>query len=92
MEDTYASCCAIPKKTPSRKLPVWATRKHLMLLGGAVVVGGMAFNWSWLTAIGVAPILLALAPCGIICAFGFCAMGMKNTPAAPTASPDKPVN
>ncbi len=87
MEDTSATCCAASAKSTSSRLPAWVTRNRLMMAGGAVVVGGLALNWGWLTAIGVAPILLAVAPCGIMCALGLCAMGMKKTPATPTTPP-----
>ena len=90
MEETSASCCAPTARNPSGHLPAWATRNRLMMAGGAVVVGGMVFNWGWLTAIGVAPILLAVAPCGIMCALGLCMMGMKKTPTAPTVIPTNP--
>ena len=92
MEDTSASCCSTPDKSASGRLPAWATRNRMMMAGGAVVVGGLALNWGWLTAIGVAPILLAVAPCGIICALGLCATGMQKAPAAPTITPDKPLD
>ena len=91
MEDTPA-CCATPDKAASSRLPAWATRNRLMMAGGAVAVGGLALNWGWLTAIGAAPILLAVAPCGIMCAVGLCAMGMKKSPAPPTITPDKPLH
>lgn len=87
MEDTSGECCATPNKIASSRWPVWATRNRLMIAGGAVVIGGLALNWGWLTAIGVAPILLAVAPCGIMCVLGLCAMGMKKTPAAPPTPP-----
>lgn len=87
MEDTSASCCTTTERAPSTRVPAWATRNRLMMAGGAVVIGGMALNWGWLTAIGVAPILLAVAPCGIMCALGLCAMGMKKTPAATPTTP-----
>jgi hypothetical protein len=47
------------------------------LIGLAVVliVAGGAFNWSWLVAAGVAPIILATAPCLVMCALGLCMMG-----------------
>ena len=87
MDDTSADCCVTPVTSTSGRLPTLATRNRLMMAGGAVVIGGLALNWGWLTAIGVAPILLAVAPCGIMCALGLCAMGMKKTPAArPTPS------
>ena len=90
MEDISASCCATSDKGTAGRLPAWATRNRLRMAGGAVVVGGLALNWGWLTAIGVAPILLAVAPCGIMCGLGLCAMGMKKTPAAPLVIPTIP--
>ena len=39
----------------------------------AVLLGaGLALNWSWLVAVGVAPLLVALAPCAAMCALGLC--------------------
>jgi hypothetical protein len=49
-------------------------RRGLILLAVAVLGAGVALNWGWLVAIGVAPILLALAPCAAMCALGLCAM------------------
>lgn len=49
-------------------------RRGLILLAVAVLGAGAALNWGWLVAIGVAPILLALAPCAVMCAVGLCAM------------------
>lgn len=47
-------------------------RRALILIGITVAGAGIAFNWSWLAAIGVAPILLSLAPCAAMCALGLC--------------------
>lgn len=49
-------------------------RRSLLILALIVIGAGAAFNWSWLTAIGVAPVILSLAPCAIMCATGFCMM------------------
>lgn len=50
-------------------------RRGLIILAVAVVtvlaVGGW-FNWGWLVAAGIAPILLAVAPCAVMCALGLC--------------------
>ena len=32
-----------------------------------------AFNWSWLVALGIAPILVAVLPCLAMCALSLCA-------------------
>jgi len=53
----------------------WLTgRRGLILAGIAVVAVGLALSWNWLTAIGLAPIILSLAPCAAMCAVGACAM------------------
>ena len=38
------------------------------------------FSWGWLVAAGIAPILLAAAPCAAMCALGLCMSGMKSKP------------
>lgn len=57
-------------------LPPWLKGRHaLLLLAGALIAAGLALNWGWLTAIGAAPIILALAPCLAMCALGLCMQG-----------------
>jgi hypothetical protein len=48
--------------------------RGLVVLGGAVIAVGLALNWSWLVAIGVAPLLLTALPCVAMCALGLCMM------------------
>lgn len=50
-------------------------RRGLILTAMAVIGAGMALNWGWLTAIGAAPLILALAPCAVMCGLGLCIMG-----------------
>lgn len=50
-------------------------RRVLIALAIAVVGAGAALNWGWLVAIGLAPLLLSLAPCAVMCALGVCMMG-----------------
>jgi YHS domain-containing protein len=47
-------------------------RRTLFVLAALLIVGGIALNWGWLVAIGVAPILVALLPCAVMCALGLC--------------------
>lgn len=49
-------------------------RRVLIALAIAVVGAGAALNWGWLVALGVAPLLLSLAPCAVMCALGVCMM------------------
>ena len=44
-----------------------------LVLAAVAVVAGAAFNWSWLVAVGVAPLLLTLLPCAAMCALHLCA-------------------
>ncbi len=56
--------------------PRWLMRKRLLFIGAATVMGGgMALNWGWLTAIGLAPVLVSLAPCAAMCGLGLCMKG-----------------
>jgi hypothetical protein len=47
-------------------------RRGLFALGGAALVAGLAFNWSWLVAVGAAPLILGIGPCLVMCALGLC--------------------
>lgn len=61
-------------------------RRGLMLFGGAAVVAGIVFNWSWFVAGGLAPILLAVAPCAAMCALGLCVNKMMGDKSCSTES------
>lgn len=47
-------------------------RRGLIILAIVALVAGLALNWSWLVAAGVAPLLLAVLPCIAMCALGLC--------------------
>ena len=54
----------------------WLSKQRTVLLAGLGTLGaGLALNWDWLTAVGVAPILLSLAPCAAMCGLGLCMRG-----------------
>ena len=60
--------------------PKWMTRKRLLLVSVIIMIGsGLALNWGWLTAAGLAPILVSLAPCGVMCGLGLCMKGGTGT-------------
>ena len=40
----------------------------------ALIGAGLWLNWGWVAAIGAAPLILALAPCAVMCGLGYCAM------------------
>lgn len=50
----------------------FAGRRGLILLAVLVLGVGAALNWGWLVAVGIAPLLVAFAPCALMCAAGVC--------------------
>jgi hypothetical protein len=65
--------------TPSPRLsapwaPSWIkSRQGLIFAAAAVLIAGAAaLGWPWLVAAGIAPLLLAAAPCLAMCALGLC--------------------
>lgn len=65
-------------------------RRGLILLALVLVSAGLFLSWGWLAAAGIAPILLALAPCAAMCALGLCMnkMGGKSCSSDPAAAAD----
>lgn len=55
-----------------------ANRWVILAFASIVVIIGAALNWNWLVAAGVAPILVALAPCAVMCTLGLCAIKMRG--------------
>ena len=62
------------------------------LAAAAVVLAAPAlwFGWPWLVAAGLAPLIIAMAPCAVMCAVGACSMGKscKKSEADNAASSD----
>ena len=47
-------------------------RRGLILLAVAVVGAGAVLGWDWLVAVGIAPLLVVVAPCAVMCVLGLC--------------------
>jgi hypothetical protein len=59
--------------------------RNRLLVGGAalaLIAAGLIWQWSWLVAIGVAPLLLSAAPCVAMCALGLCMHRMSGAAGA----------
>ncbi len=51
----------------------WLSGRRIWWIAAALALAaGAALNWSWLVAIGVAPLLVAALPCVAMCALGLC--------------------
>ena len=66
---------------------VFGNRFGLLAVAALVLSLGAYANWGWLVAAGIAPMLLSVAPCAAMCAFGMCTMGMSKTPSVNAQSP-----
>ena len=83
------STADVPLKTDWRALArhYLVNRWVLLALGGGLIGIAAVFNWGWLVAAGVAPILISLAPCAIMCGLGLCGMKMMGACEKQSASP-----
>ncbi len=57
-------------------------RWALTISGSAIAAAGLALGWDWLTAVGLAPLILSVAPCAIMCALGLCMMSRGSSSSA----------
>ena len=66
-------------------------RRGLGIAAMAIIGAGLWLNWGWFAAIGFAPLILAVAPCAVMCGLGLCMMGGSKSCASktdPAATPD----
>lgn len=66
-------------------------RRGIIALALAAAAVALYLGWGWLAAIGIAPLLVALAPCAAMCALGLCMKkgGGKASAAGSTAADGK---
>jgi len=84
-EPATAQSDSVP--TTVQRLGDWAlSPQGLTVTGIAGVAIGLAVNWSWLVAVGLAPLILSLGPCAVMCALGLC-MHMRNGSHASAGKP-----
>lgn len=65
-------------------------RRGLLALAAIALVSGLALNWSWLIAAGIAPFLLGVLPCVAMCALGLCMTKMGGKSCSTDAASGKP--
>lgn len=79
------------RNLPRILLPNLIGNRRVMILGSMAVIGaGFAFNWNWLTAVGAAPLILALAPCAVMCGLGMCMTGGSKSCSSKTKLAETP--
>ena len=82
METTKAGDQSLTRIVIKRARYFLGGHRGLILLTVSALGAGLVLNWSWLVAAGIAPLLLALAPCAAMCALGLCMnkMGRRSSP------------
>ncbi len=53
-------------------------RRGIIILAVIALGAGAVLKWDWLVAAGLAPLLIALAPCALMCAAGLCMSKMMG--------------
>jgi hypothetical protein len=75
-----------------------AARYYLGGSTGLVVIAtfalgaGAYFNWGWLVAAGIAPLIITVLPCAAMCALGLCMGGRSKTSNADQSASDGAAN
>jgi hypothetical protein len=85
---TSKSCCSAGTKRGGS----WASDRRLLIAAALVIgAGALWMGWPWLVVAGVAPLLVALAPCllmcGAMCAVKACC---KPSPKADAVTQEAP--
>jgi hypothetical protein len=57
-------------------------RTGLIVVTATAFGVGAYFNWGWLVAAGIAPLIIGVLPCAAMCALGLCMSGRKQSPEA----------
>ncbi len=72
-----------------RRGPPKMSRPVLLLIAlGGATAAGLWLGWPAMVAAGVAPILIGLAPCAVMCALGLCVGGMGRRALRQPLSPE----
>lgn len=83
-----ASCCSTAT-FPAADVRSWLGNRRVLAVSGLALGGsGLALGWDWLTAVGIAPLLISVAPCLIMCALGMCMMGRGQQAASGQPTPN----
>jgi len=75
-------CCAPAVKSG------WLNPRNLLI--GVVLAGGtgaLVLGWDWLVAAGLASIIVAVAPCLVMCALGLCMQRTGKSEQATVGTP-----
>ena len=91
METTKAGDRSLTRIVIKRARYYLGGHRGLILLTVSALGAGLVLSWSWLVAAGLASIIVAVAPCLVMCALGLCMNRMsKSDPSAGGTPPATP--
>jgi len=71
------NCCDNEPKDghkQSRRARMFNNPRRLLLIAAVAIGAGLLFGWAQLVLFGIAPILISLLPCLVMCGLGVCMM------------------
>jgi len=71
-----------------RSIP--GSRRGLLMLGLTALGLGLVFKWNWLVVAGIAPLLLTVLPCIVMCALGMSKMSGGSAGSRPSPGDNAP--
>jgi hypothetical protein len=80
----------LPRRLQHATRSYLGNRTALAILAIGAIAAGLALNWSWLVAAGIAPILLTALPCLVMCGLGLCMNKMAGRSCAPGPAQSTP--
>jgi hypothetical protein len=89
-EPMPVSCCPpfSPVQLQRGLLRSWIGNRYVLAIVGLAIAGSaLALGWSWLTAVGAAPLIVSTAPSLVMCAVGGCMMCRRNPGAIAPSTP-----
>ena len=76
---SVACCTSGSAMHPRDLMQFWISDRRVLAVAGLALAGaGFTLGWNWLTAVGVAPLIVSAAPCLVMCAVGGCVMCRSN--------------
>ena len=51
------------------------TRLGIIAMAALAIGGGFYFGWGYVVAAGIAPLIIGIAPCAVMCGLGLCMAG-----------------
>ena len=55
------------------------TRLGVIAMAALAIGGGFYFGWGYVVAAGLAPLIIGVAPCAVMCGLGLCMAGGKKS-------------